>query len=251
MCKDTTKLHSKSGEGILESETEKVFRFENISAGNLGGSTDIPLPKMRVPKIEVNEEPVFCGFLPPNSGNSEIIPFSEFIRKDELSLNAKYFSPGDSDKKNFGWLLKKFILATVKWKNIEIPLQSKIAGCEIIYRDFSIAEVRLRCVYPSSLDLHGVIGFSTWSHGGDLQITLDEDFNTCLNQLTEESHYFFYQIFDDDFGNRIRCGWNVPEEPPQSSLIGKDLWVLPVLEGMKSKQLIQLLNTASRLNFDH
>lgn len=111
--------------------------------------------KFSLPSIEVDEEPILLGCMPETKSDDGDVnmPHNKLIHLGERWIDAEYFPNPVTPKMLRARYVRRFVLSTIKFKKVEIPLQSRVISCEIVYQDFSIKEVRLRCEFPYSVNL--------------------------------------------------------------------------------------------------
>ncbi len=188
-----------------------------------------------LPAVDVDREPIFGGgFAPLRHGEVEKnFEFSKLNHKGQGWLNANYFPIADTNNKQNARHLVKFLLSSIKFKGIKIPLQSRIKTCEIIYSNFSIQEIRLSCEYPSAYDSDGNVQYDEWKTVPAPQSYLNEDYKFQKPLPPSAEYYFFYHSFYQYFAylkegkQRVYYNWNVPEEAPENDCKGKLFWLLP------------------------
>ena len=185
--------------------------------------------KFSLPSIEVDEEPILLGCMPETKSDDGVnIPHNKLIHLGEQKIGAKYFPNPVTPKMQRARYVRRFVLSTIKFKKIEIPLQSRVISCEIVYQDFSIKEVRLRCEFPYSVNLEQEILYNHWVTEEAPQSSLDEDYNCHLNLPPDEKHYFVYHSVDTEkFGRRIFFSWKTPKKIDGHKIRGKAPWTLP------------------------
>jgi len=138
--------------------------------------------KFSLPSVEVNEEPILLGCtVETKSDDGGVIPHNKLIHLGERWIDAKYFPNPVMPKMQRARYLRRFVLSTIKFKKVEIPLHSRVMICEIVYQDFSIKDVRLRCEFPYSVNLEQEILYNHWVTEEAPQSSLDEDYNCHLN----------------------------------------------------------------------
>lgn len=190
--------------------------------------------KFSLPSVEVNEEPILVGCTPEtkSDGSEAIIPHSKLIHLGEHQISADYFPNSSTPKMQRARYVRRFVLSTIKFKKVKIPLHSQVISCEIIYRDFSIKELRLRCKFPYSVNLDQEIIYHYWVTDESPQSYIDEDYYIPLNLPSDEEHYFVYHRVDlslsaKEVRQRILFSWKTPEKGDEHKICGKALWTLP------------------------
>jgi hypothetical protein len=178
---------------------------------------------------KILKEPIFCGWLPDTIDGQSSINYEELIHNHECWVDADYFHNLNLIKKSIARNTLKFVLASINYKKIEMPSQSRVASCEIIYKNFSIDEIRLSCEYPSQFDLNENIRYGKWTTDNSPKSTFNEYLEFSLNFPPEEEFYFIYHLvrLGDDLPDRMFSCFNIPQLPNFEELQDKDLISLP------------------------